>query len=267
MAGRRGERGAPRPGGAATRRGRDRVRVEVAVESPDGAAAAVEGGADRVELCAQLACGGLTPSAGAITATLEQALVPLVMLVRPRAGDFLYSVREFDVMRRDIDAGLRAGVHGFALGVLLPDGRIDVRRTALLVEGCGGRPVTFHRAFDQVPDADAALEELVALGVARVLSSGQARSAAEGAECLARLVQRAAGRLAVLAGGGVRAHNIAALVAATGVREVHFSAGRTVLSAMQRPPAVPPGSAGAPREDELPVTDAALVRACIDALP
>jgi copper homeostasis protein len=251
---------------AATRKSRDRVRVEVAVESPDGAAAAVEGGADRVELCAQLACGGVTPSHGAIIATLEQALVPLVLLVRPRAGDFLYSVREFDVMRRDIEAGLRAGVHGFALGVLLADGCIDLRRTALLVESCGGRSVTFHRAFDQVPDADAALDELIALGVARVLTSGRARTAIEGASQLARLVQRAAGRIVILPAGGVRPENIAALVAATGVREVHFSAGRRVRSPMDSAPAVPLASPDPVRDDELLQTDPAIVRACLDAL-
>jgi copper homeostasis protein len=247
-------------------RSRDRVRVEVCVESPDGAAAAVEGGADRVELCAHLACGGLTPSPGAVTATLEQALVPLVMLVRPRAGDFLYSVRELDVMRRDIESGLRAGVHGFALGVLLADGRIDTRRTALLVEACGGRPVTFHRAFDQVPDAGEALEELVRLGIERVLTSGQAPSAEEGAPALARLVQGAAGRLAVMPGGGVRPRNIAALVAATGAREVHFSAGRRFPSPMQRRAPGPLAAGEPPRDDELLRTDPALVRACIDAL-
>jgi len=248
-------------------RSRDRVRVEVAVESPDGAAAAVEGGADRVELCANLSCGGTTPSLGAITATLEQALVPLVMLVRPRAGDFLYTVRELDVMRRDIEAGLRAGVHGFALGVLLPDGRIDTRRTALLIEACGGRPVTFHRAFDQVPDADAALEELAALGVARLLTSGQARTAPEGGKLIARLVERSAGRVAIMPGGGVRAHNIAALVADTGVREVHFSAGRRVPSPMRHgAPAVPLTAPDILGDDELLQTDAALVRACLDAL-
>ncbi len=250
------------------RRSRDRVRVEVAVESPDGAAAAVEGGADRVELCANLSCGGTTPSLGAITATLEQALVPLVMLVRPRAGDFLYTVRELDVMRRDIEAGLRAGVHGFALGVLLPDGRIDIRRTALLIETCGGRPVTFHRAFDQVPDAPAALEELAQLGIARLLTSGQARTAEEGATLIARLVDLAAGRLAILPGGGVRPHNIRALVAATGVRELHFSAGRRQPSPMlPRSSAVSLQSTEVARDDELLQTDPELVRACIEALP
>src|SRR6185436_11469160 len=177
------------------------------------------------------------------------------------------SVREFEVMRRDIEAGLRAGVHGFALGVLLPDGRIDVRRTALLVEAAGGRPVTFHRAFDQVPDAEAALAELVHLGVARVLSSGRAPSAPEGAALLARLVQLAAGRLSVMPGGGVRAHNIAALVAATGVREIHFSAGRRVPSPMRSPPSGSLASSDVARDDELLQTDPELVRACIAALP
>jgi copper homeostasis protein len=247
------------------------VTVEVCVESPEGAASAVEGGAHRVELCANLACGGTTPSAGAIAATRDLALVPMVVLIRPRAGDFLYSARELDVMRRDIEALRWGGAAGFALGVLAADGRIDGARMASLLQLCHPLPVTFHRAFDQTPDPLAALDELAALGVRRVLTSGQAATAAEGAGLLARLVERAAGhlggRIAVMPGGGIRAAGIRALVEATGAREVHFSAGRARRSAMTRRNAACSLAAPAPAaDDEVAVTDAALVRACLEAL-
>src|SRR5688500_6596319 len=142
-------------------------------------------------------------------------------MVRPRAGDFVYSDGEFAQALREAASARRRGAHGIVFGTLQPDDRVDIDRTRRLVEHAGDLPVTFHRAFDAVPDQTAALEDLVTAGVRRVLTSGAAPTALEGADRLAALVEQGAGRLTVLAGGGVRAHNVRALLVRTGVTEVH----------------------------------------------
>lgn len=149
------------------------------------------------------------------------------VLIRPRPGDFAYDQDEFDVMRRDIEAAVAAGAHGIVIGVLRDDDTVDTERTAAL-QAISHRPVTFHRAFDLTADPDAALQTLIDLGIERVLTSGQAASAAEGAEVIARLNDQAGNRIAVMAGGGITADNVAGLRAATGVGELHFSGSRAV---------------------------------------
>lgn len=197
------------------------ILVEAAVDSLDDALAAVEGGADRLELCANLSVGGTTPDRALIAAVLHRVRVPVLAMIRPRGGSFVYAAGEIERMRRDIEMALDMGVAGVVLGVLDSADLIDVARTQSLVSVAGAQRVTFHRAFDRTPDVYAAADTLVSLGVSRVLTSGGAATASEGADVLASLVARVGGRLGILAGGGVRANNVCDIVERSGVREVH----------------------------------------------
>lgn len=197
------------------------VLVESAVESLDDALAAVEGGAARLELCANLAVGGLTPSSSLVVEVLERVAVPVYVMIRPRGGSFTYSRTELELMRRDTDAMRELDVDGIVVGALDERGVIDTRRMEVLVAAADGLPVTFHRAFDRVRDSRDALETLIDLGVGRVLTSGGAPTALAGADVLADLVQQAGDALSVIAGGGVREHNVREIVEQSGVREVH----------------------------------------------
>jgi copper homeostasis protein len=197
------------------------ILVEAAVDSLDDALAAVEGGADRLELCANLSVGGTTPEQGLIAAVLSRVRVPVFAMIRPRGGSFVYTDGEMDRMRRDIEMALDLGVAGVVLGVLDSTNRVDVGRTQSLVSVAGGQRVTFHRALDRTPEIFAAADTLISLGVSRVLTSGGAASAIEGVDALSLLVERAGGRVGILAGGGVRANNVRDIVRRTGVREVH----------------------------------------------
>jgi copper homeostasis protein len=243
------------------------IAVEVAVESVAGARNAAAAGADRLELCSSLGEGGLTPSLGLLAAVRDAVSVPVFAMVRPRAGDFFYDDAEFDVMQRDVKLLREAGAAGIVGGVLTADGRIDEARLAALCRLSAPLPLTCHRAFDLAADAAAALDALVRIGVARVLTSGQARSAPEGAAAIAALVARAAGRIAVMAGAGVRDDNVAAIVAKTGCREVHLSATSWGDSAMKfRRAGVPMATAQPPDEFRRRSTDGAMVARVVAAL-
>ena len=198
--------------------------LEACVDSVESALSAQAGGADRVELCDNLLEGGTTPSAGVIGLCCARLEIPVHVLIRPRGGDFVYSDLELDVMRRDIAVAREHGARGVVFGVLLPDGSIDVPRTRSLIAAARPLAVTFHRAFDFTADPDRALDDLIALGVDRVLTSGQAPTALEGTGILARLVRRAAGRIAIAAGGGLSEENMLAVIEQTGVPEVHVRA-------------------------------------------
>lgn len=200
------------------------MRTEVCVDSLAGVHAAVAGGADRVEVCSALEVGGVTPSAGLILASVAVGL-PVHVLVRSRPGDFVFSRDEIAVMTDDVAAAVGAGAAGVVLGALTRDGAVDVAGTRALMAAAGSASVTFHRAFDVATDPYAALAAVRDLGVHRILTSGQADRAIDGAELLAALVRRtAADGPVILAGGGVRPESVAALIALTGVTEVHFSA-------------------------------------------
>ena len=241
----------------ATTKHASRVLVEVIADSPSGALLAEQAGADRIELCCAVAEGGLTPSLGLLRETLAVVRIPVVAMLRPRRGDFLYAADEFRVMQRDLDVLLQNGAHGIATGALLADGAIDEIRVAELVRAAGSVPVTFHRAFDCVRDPQRALETLVDLGVARLLTSGLAATATAGAARIRALHEQARSRLSIIAGAGVRAHNVAALLVATRVTEVHLSASRFDPSAMQhRNPAVAMGTQPAVDEFSVGATDA-----------
>ena len=200
------------------------ILVEAAVESLDAAVAAAEGGAHRIELCTDLAHGGTTPDLQLVRNCRSQVVIPIFVLVRPRTGDFVYTDAEHHTMLEQIHRAKDAGAHGIVTGTLTPALDIAETLTAELVDAALPWTVTFHRAFDVCVDVAAALERLIHLGVDRVLTSGGARTAPEGAEQIGRLVKQAAGRIEILAGGGIEGDNVARLVRETGVREVHFSA-------------------------------------------
>ncbi len=196
--------------------------IEACVVSVESARAAEAAGADRLELCGP-GEGGLTPSPHLLDAVLRIARVPVHVMIRPREGDFVYSADELAEMRRDVGVARDAGAHGVVFGILRADGSLDVDRMGELT-ALANLPVVCHRAFDRTPDADAALDALITLGVGRVLTSGHARTALEGRATLARHVRRAEGRITILAGGSVRAANVLELLAATGVSELHARA-------------------------------------------
>jgi copper homeostasis protein len=243
------------------------VDVEVAVESVAGARAAEAAGAKRIELCMGLLVGGLTPSAGLLRAVKASVRIPVFAMLRPRAGDFLYAKDEWDVLLADLRHARALGADGFVGGVLRADGTLDTDRLRELVAAAAPLPITCHRAFDLCADAERALEDLIALGVPRVLTSGQAPSAAAGQTRIRALVQQARGRIAVMAGAGIRDHDVATLVAATGVREVHLSAAARRPGAMTfRRPGVAMGTPSPPDEYELLVTDGAMVARVVNAV-
>ena len=191
------------------------------MDSVESALAAERGGARRLELCDALFDGGTTPSAGMIAACRDRVSIPLFVINRPRGGGFVYSEPELDVMRRDIAVARDLGADGVVIGALRPDGTVNGEHVRSLVDVAGGLAVTFHRAFDFVPDLGAALETIIAAGVTRVLSSGGARTAREGVATLAALVAQAGDRLVVMAGGGVREENVWEIIDRASVREVH----------------------------------------------
>lgn len=243
------------------------IAVEVAVDSVAGARTAVANGATRLELCAGLELGGLTPSLGLLEAVLATVAVPVFAMLRPRPGDFLYDRDEFQVMRRDAERLVAAGAHGLVGGALTADGAIDAVHLRELRIVAGRVPFTCHRAFDLCANPLSALDALIDLGIARVLTSGQAANAPTGAAAIRSFGQHAAGRLVVMAGGGVRDTNVRELIAATGVREVHLSASRWELSAMAfRRHGVAMG-AGLPADEyQRRTTDGAMIARVVAAL-
>ena len=201
-----------------------RATLEIAANSLASALAAQDGGADRVELCENLGEGGCTPSYGTLAMARERLRIPLYVLIRPRAGDFVYDALERDTMLRDIELCVRLGCDGVVIGALDAGGDVDVALCRELVDAARPLGVTFHRAIDVARDPQAALDAALALGCERVLTSGAHAAAIEGAEVIASLVQRAVGRIGVMAGAGVTPENVRDLVQRTGVREVHASA-------------------------------------------
>jgi len=199
------------------------IEFEVCVQDLDGVRVAQRCGATRVELCSNLQLGGTTPSAGLLLAALEQG-IDVVLLLRPRSGDFTYSDAEFDALGRDLVFARQHGAAGAAVGVLTHGNQLDLGRCAKLIEAAESMPLTLHRAFDFCQDPIATLDQAIELGFKRILTSGGAPSAEAGSEILRELVLRAGKRIQIMPGGGVSPDNVAQILRSSGARAVHFSA-------------------------------------------
>ncbi|MDQ2841588.1 MAG: copper homeostasis protein CutC [Acidobacteriota bacterium] len=236
---------------------------ELCAETIDACLAARDGGAHRIELCSALSEGGLTPSHGLIHEAVERSGLPVHVLIRPRGGNFVFSASEVDVMRRDILHAKELGATGAVLGILQPDGRVDLEATRELVKLAGPMKVTFHRAFDATPSLAQALEDVIATGADRILTSGGQPNVVAGSAALAELVQQAKHRIEIAVGGGLRLQNAVALARATRAKHFHGSLRRRLKF-----PALSDatGSGGSKATVSRYVVDAETVRALIRRL-
>jgi copper homeostasis protein len=212
---------------------RTSVTLEICADSIESALAAQKGGAHRIELCSGLVEGGTTPSSGLTSTVRNKVSIPISVMIRPRAGDFCYGHDDFEAMERDVDTAKQLGADGVVFGILREDGQVDVERTRRLVERARPLKVTFHRAFDMSRDLMESLEAMIAAGVDRVLTSGGEQRVEDGASRVKQLSIRAAGRIAIMAGGGITESNAHRVIVATGVVELHARASVSGASPMQ----------------------------------
>jgi len=239
---------------------------EICVEGVDGAVAAEVGGGDRIELCASLLEGGITPSFGTIRAALKLCWLPIHVILRPRGGDFLYSEAEFATMLDDTAELKKLNAAGMVIGCLTEDGRIDEDRMKALIEAAQPLRITCHRAFDMTRDPEEALEALIRCGVHRVLTSGQQSRAVDAIPLLKRLNSQAKDRIIIMTCGELSPDNISQVVRETGGSEFHFAALKTVPSGMSyRNRQVGMGGTELDREYSNTVTDPDLIRTTIAA--
>lgn len=204
-------------------RGAAMIKLEVCVDSVESSVAAARGGAERIELCTALSEGGITPSAGLIGLVRESVAIELFVIIRPRGGEFVYSGPELEVMRRDIISAKKHGADGVVLGVLDAHGAVDGPRTRELIDLARPMQVTFHRAFDASRNLAEALEDVISCGADRVLTSGGPSAAMHNLDTLASLQRQAAGRIRIMAGGGIRVGNVREIALRTGIHEIHSS--------------------------------------------
>jgi len=230
--------------------------IEIAVFSLESAIAAFNSGAHRIELCSAPAEGGLTPSAATMRLARKYVKIPIHVMIRPREGDFCYSEKEFEAMLLDIAAAKMVGMEGIVAGVLNPDGTVDEKRTAIIVDAASPMNVTFHRAFDMVRDQDEALEAIIYAGCARILTSGGKQTAPEGIEKLTELVKKAGDRISIMPGSGVTFKNIKNIADITRSKEIHLSARSSIPGKMNfKQPLVTMGGTVTIADYELQVPD------------
>ena len=238
-----------------------KILLEICCGSIDDALQAQAGGADRIELCSALFLGGLTPSHGTLKYARELLTIPIVAMVRPRGGGFCYTDAEFATMERDADAAIEQGAEGIVFGILKPNGAIDVERTRRICDIAGNKQTVFHRAFDVTPDPFAAVDQLVDLGITRILTSGQADTVPEGMDLIRRLIDYAGDRIEVMPGGGIKSYIVEDVVEKTCCKQIHLTAFKTASDpSTHARPQVTFGGALYPSEDTFLMTDAALVR-------
>lgn len=244
-----------------------KILFEACVDSVESAINAETGGADRIELCANLLEGGITPSYAMIKLVQEKLHIPVNVLVRSRGGDFLYTDYEFEVMRKDIEFCKQAGVNGVVIGILKDDGTIDKTRTQKLIEAAKPMNVTFHRAFDMTRDPEEALSVLIELGVDRLLTSGQEADVHKGIPTLKKLVELAGEKIVIMPGGGVNESNIKEVAEKTGAKEIHASAREKARSKMNYiNPRTSMSDSKSMEEYDLMVTSAERIRAMVNAI-
>ena len=244
-----------------------KILLEICCGSIDDAIQSEIGGADRVELCSALFLGGLTPSVGTIQEAKLRLKIPVIAMVRPRGGGFCYSSAEFATMERDAEAAIDHDADGVVFGILKENGRIDQRRTSRIRRILGNRQAVFHRAFDVTPDPFEALDQLIDLGITRVLTSGQKDSALEGVDLIAKLIERAGKRIEVLPGGGIRPYNVNDIVKRTRCRQIHMTAwGKVEDRSTHANREITFGGALQPPEDLYDRTDPRLVRQIVRGL-
>lgn len=240
--------------------------LEVCADSVQSAINAQKGGADRIELCSALVIGGLSPSPAVFRQVRHYTDLPVRVLLRPRFGDFCYDDHEFAVLREEVELFRELGADGVVIGILKPDGSLDEARMRVLVDNAGQMQVTLHRAFDVCKDPYETLERCVALGVDTILTSGQKSCAWQGKMLLSELVERAAGRIDILAGAGVAPDNIRDIALYTGVTSFHMSGKKVLQSSMDfRREGVPMGIPGF-SEYEIWQTDVEQVRKASDVI-
>jgi copper homeostasis protein len=234
--------------------------LEFCCGSLDDAILSEKAGGDRVELCASMFFGGLTPSIGTVIEAKKRLDIPVIVMIRARGGGFNYTEAEFSAMLADAKACINAGADGLVFGVLNEDGTLDTDRIGQLVEACGDRACVVHGCFDVTPDPKAALEQLIDLGVTRLLTSGQEDQALIGAGLLAELINQANGRIEIMPGGGIRPHNVHDLIAKTGCGQIHLASFRQAQddSTLSRPH-VTFGGALYPPENRYEIADSTVL--------
>jgi len=232
--------------------------MEICVDCVTSAVNAKNGGASRVELCANLTEGGTTPSIGmfrVVKKTLGSDF-PVYVMIRPRGGDFLYSQWELDVMKEDLQELKHAGADGFVIGILKKDGTIDKENCSILIALAGSKPITFHRAVDMTADISGAVEDIISLGCSRILTSGGESSVLEGSFTIKKMIEQANGRIIIVPGGGISERNLARILTETGATEFHASARSTLCSEMHHQKAgISMGASFSPPEFSIKVTD------------
>lgn len=207
-------------------------KLEICVDSVESAIDAQAAGADRIELCNSLGEGGTTPGSGTIISARNNLTIGLHVIIRPRGGDFLYSHLEYDIMKREIELCGEYGVDGVVLGILEPDGRIDVERTAKLIESARPMSATFHRAFDLCSDPFKGIEDVISTGADRLLTSGQRNRADDGISLISKLIQHAGKRIIIMPGSGINESNIGLIARGTGANEFHLTGRKIIESEM-----------------------------------
>ena len=226
-----------------------KITLEICIESLQDAIIAQQSGAHRVELNSALSLGGLTPTLGTLIAIKQQTTIKTITMIRPRPGGFDYSPQDFEVMQNDIALFNEHGVDGHAFGCLKQDGSIDLKRSKILIDQMLGKEIVFHRAFDVTPDPLRALEQLIDLGVHRILTSGQKPTAQEGAPLLKQLIEKAAGRIEILPASKITADSVKMIIQSTGCNQVHGSLRTTRPdNSMQANPAIAFSSTKKPNE-------------------
>ncbi len=241
--------------------------LEVCVDSIESALAAQEGGAGRIELCANLYEGGTTPSAGMIEIAKKNLSLDINIMIRPRGGDFLYSALEYEIMKREIELAKKLKLNGVVFGILTKDGTIDVKRSKELVQLAQPLNVTFHRAFDMTKNPEQALEDVISTGASRLLTSGMMNEAPTGAGLITRLIENANNRIIIMPGAGINKDNIKDMISITGAKEYHLTGASVIKSKMKytNPKVFLGGIPEIPEYERL-VTDVERIRSIVSTL-